>query len=178
MSSSLLLSRPRSEEEKPIAVLWGCELNTSTRRCVVMEEDDFLEHLVLLKTICLSAEAKDEPHVVAVASKNTYGDNRPVPIASLRLSVLPMISLDGFEFIPPVAFELKSGTGPVYLNGQHLILEDDAEYEARGGWLAEESLSSAVVEENTDRSAEAVQPPAAVGVEYTSRTLPLENFRL
>ncbi|EMP41732.1 Beta-4C adrenergic receptor [Chelonia mydas] len=87
----------------------GCELNTSTRRCVVMEEDDFLEHLVLLKTI----------------------------------------SLDGFEFIPPVAFELKSGTGPVYLNGQHLILEDDAKYEARGGWLAEESLSLAVVEEDT-----------------------------
>ncbi|KAM7153963.1 nucleoplasmin-like [Macrochelys suwanniensis] len=158
--------------------LIGCELNTSTRRCVVMEEDDLLEHLVLLKTICLSAEAKDEPHVVAVASKNTYGDNRPVPIASLRLSVLPMISLDGFEFIPPVAFELKSGTGPVYLNGQHLILEDDEEYEARGGWLAEESLSSsAVVEEDTARSAEAVQPPAAVCVECTSRTLPLENLR-
>ncbi|XP_074795998.1 nucleoplasmin-like [Natator depressus] len=149
MSSSLLLLSPRSEEEKPVAVLWGCELNTSTRRCVVMEEDDFLEHLVLLKTICLSAEAEDEPHVVAVASKNTYGGNRPVPIASLRLSVLPMISLDGFEFIPPVAFELKSGTGPVYLNGQHLILEDDAKYEARGGWLAEESLSLAVVEEDT-----------------------------
>ncbi|XP_006134108.2 nucleoplasmin-like isoform X2 [Pelodiscus sinensis] len=150
MSSPRLLSRTGSEEEKPVAVLWGCELSTSNRRCVVMEDDDFLEHLVLLKTICLSAEAKDEPHVVAVASKNTCGDNRPVPIASLRLSVLPMISLDGFEFVPPVAFELKSGTGPVYLNGQHLILEDDAAYEARGGRLAEEwSFSSAALEDST-----------------------------
>ncbi|XP_074837806.1 putative aspartate aminotransferase, cytoplasmic 2 [Carettochelys insculpta] len=166
MSSPLLLSSAGSEEEKPIAVLWGCELNTRTRRCVVVEDEDFLEHLVLLKTICLGEEAKDELHVVAVASKNTYGDNRPVPIASLRLSVLPMISLDGFELIPPVAFELKSGTGPVYLNGQHLILEDDAAYEARRGCLAEESSSSsAAVEEDTDTLAEAVQPPAAACVE-------------
>lgn len=100
----------------------GCQLNTSTRTCVVKEDDDLLEHLVLLKTvrseacrrarqsepvpqqlgslprglclalqICLGAEARDELHVVAVDSKNTYGDHKPVPIAALRTSVLPMV---------------------------------------------------------------------------------------
>lgn len=41
--------------------------------------------------ISLGADARDELHVVAVESKNTYGDHKPVPIASLRVSVLPMV---------------------------------------------------------------------------------------
>uniref|UniRef100_A0A8B9M9C6 Nucleoplasmin core domain-containing protein n=1 Tax=Accipiter nisus TaxID=211598 RepID=A0A8B9M9C6_9AVES len=101
----------------------GCQLNTSTRTCVVKEDDDLLEHLVLLKTICLGAEAGDELHVVAVDSKNTYGDHKPVPIAALRTSVLPMISLKGLELVPPVTFVLKCGAGPVYLSGQHITRE-------------------------------------------------------
>ncbi|KYO34283.1 putative aspartate aminotransferase, cytoplasmic 2 isoform B [Alligator mississippiensis] len=130
MNSPLPLPSLLSDEEKPVVVLWGCELNASTRKYIVKEEDDFLEHLVSLKTICLGAEAKDELNVVAVAAKNTYGDNTPMPIASLKLSVLPMATLDGFEFTPPVDFVLKSGTGPVYLHGQHVILKDYEEYEA------------------------------------------------
>ncbi|XP_019370014.1 PREDICTED: uncharacterized protein LOC109295553 isoform X2 [Gavialis gangeticus] len=134
MTSPLPFPSLLSDEEKPVVVLWGkehphvlscvslgCELNASTRKYIVKEEDDFLEHLVSLKTICLGAEAKDELNVVAVAAKNTYGDNTPMPIASLKLSVLPMATLDGFEFTPPVDFVLKSGTGPVYLHGQHVI---------------------------------------------------------
>lgn len=98
----------------------GCELSVNSQSCVVKEDDDFLEHLVLLKTvrcgacwcdraallwglcsvmgalpnpqISLGADARDELHVVAVESKNTYGDHKPVPIASLRVSVLPMVS--------------------------------------------------------------------------------------
>ncbi|XP_068776636.1 nucleoplasmin-like [Struthio camelus] len=124
------LSRRTLPEERPVAVLWGCKLGAGARSYVVEEDDDFLEHLVLLKTISLGPDARDELHVVAVDSKNTYGDHKPVPIASLRLSVLPTISLKGLEFVPPVTFVLQCGAGPVYLHGQHLILEDDARFEA------------------------------------------------
>ncbi|KAM6341415.1 beta-3 adrenergic receptor [Podargus strigoides] len=139
MSSSSSFSRLLSEE-RPIAVLWGCQLNTGTRSCVLKEDDDFLEHLVLLRTVCLGADASDELHVVAVDSKNTYGDHKPVPIAALRTSVLPMISLKGLELVPPVTFELKCGAGPVYLSGQHITLEDDTESEAHEEELSEEDV--------------------------------------
>ncbi|KAM6106779.1 LOW QUALITY PROTEIN: beta-3 adrenergic receptor [Pterocles gutturalis] len=136
MSSSSPLSWSLSEE-KPVAVLWGCQLGTGTPSCVVKEEDDFFEHLLLLRTICLGAEARDELHVVAVDSKNTSGEHRPVPIAALRSSVLPMISLSGLELVPPITFVLKCGAGPVYLSGQHVTLEDDAQEEE----LLEEDVS-------------------------------------
>ncbi|XP_074930586.1 nucleoplasmin-like [Phalacrocorax aristotelis] len=134
MNSSSPFSRLLSE--RPVAALWGCQLDMGTRTCMVMEDNDFLEHLVLLKTICLGAEARDELHVVAVDSKNTYGDHKPVPIAALRTSVLPMISLRGLELVPPVTFVLKCGAGPVYLSGQHVTLEDDAHEEE----LSEEDI--------------------------------------
>ncbi|XP_067168377.1 nucleoplasmin-like [Apteryx mantelli] len=137
-ASSSPLSCGTPSEERPVAVPWGCELSTSARSCVVEEGDDFLEHLVLLKTISLGPDARDELHVVAVDSKNTCGERKPVPIASLRLSVLPMISLKGLEFVPPVTFVLQCGAGPVYLHGQHLILEDDGRSEASEDVLSEE----------------------------------------
>ncbi|XP_062995558.1 nucleoplasmin-like [Elgaria multicarinata webbii] len=131
-------SNSLSLEEKPVAVLWGCELNNTTRRCVVKEEDDLLEHLVYLRTVSLGEDADDSPHVVAVESKNMASIPKPVPIATLRRSVLPMVSLDSFELTPPVSFILKSGNGPVYLNGQHLILEDDSDYEPDEGAIPED----------------------------------------
>ncbi|XP_068277384.1 nucleoplasmin-like [Nyctibius grandis] len=139
MSSSSPFSRLLSEET-PVAALWGCQLNTGSRSCVVKEEDDFLEHLLLLRTICLGADAGDELHVVAVDSKNTYGEHKPVPIAALRTSVLPMISLKGLELVPPVTFVLKCGAGPVYLSGQQVTLEDDAKSEAHEKELSEEDV--------------------------------------
>ncbi|XP_054660763.1 beta-3 adrenergic receptor [Grus americana] len=139
MSSSSPFSRSLSAE-RPVTALWGCQLNTGTRSCVVKEDDDFLEHLLMLRTICLGAEARDELHVVAVDSKNTYGDHKPVPIAALRTSVLPMISLKGLELVPPVTFVLQCGAGPVYLSGQHVTLEDDAKSEAHEEELSEENV--------------------------------------
>lgn len=71
--------------------------------------------------ICLGAEAKDELHVVAVDSKNTYGQHKPVPIAALRTSVLPMVRaakclacspwLWGDNFIPGAWSPLSHGQG-------------------------------------------------------------------
>ncbi|XP_034292692.1 nucleoplasmin-like [Pantherophis guttatus] len=124
-----LSSNSSSAEGNHVSLLWGCELNHTTRRCVVKEDDDLLEHLVYLRTVSLGEDADDETHVVAVESRNMASVPEPVPIVSLKHSVLPMVCLDGFELLPPVSFILKSGMGPVYLNGQHLILEDDTDYE-------------------------------------------------
>ncbi|XP_061448597.1 uncharacterized protein LOC133368407 [Rhineura floridana] len=123
------LSSSLSAGEKPVTVLWGCELNDRSKRYEVKEEDDLLEHLLYLRTVSLGEDADDEPHAVAVESKNMTSVLRPIPIALLRPSILPMISFDCFELIPPVAFILKSGTGPVHLNGQHIILDDGSDYE-------------------------------------------------
>ncbi|XP_027757039.1 nucleoplasmin-like [Empidonax traillii] len=133
LSFSLLLP-----EEKPVAELWGCQLGAGARSCVVKEADDLLEHLLLLRTICLGADAGDELHVVAVDSKNASGEHRPVPIATLRSSVLPMISLRALELVPPVTFVLQCGSGPVYLSGQLVTLEDDVSSEDEEEELSEE----------------------------------------
>ncbi|XP_066062202.1 nucleoplasmin-like isoform X2 [Chamaea fasciata] len=121
MGSSFELSRSLSEGRSVVA-LWGCQLGTGARSCVLEEDDDFLEHLVLLRTICLGADTGDELHVVAVDSKNTSGEQQPVPIAALRSSLLTMVSLRGLELVPPVTFVLQCGPGPVYLSGQRVTL--------------------------------------------------------
>ncbi|NXF98808.1 NUPL protein, partial [Sakesphorus luctuosus] len=50
------------------------------------------------------------------------------------------ISLRGLELLPPVTFVLQCGAGPVYLSGQHVILEDDAESEAEEEEFSEEDM--------------------------------------
>ncbi|XP_056364796.1 nucleoplasmin-like isoform X4 [Oenanthe melanoleuca] len=135
-------------EDRPAAVLWGCQLGTGARSCVVEEDDDFLEHLVLLRTICLGADARDELHVVAVDSKNASGERRPVPIAALRSSLLPMISLNGLELVPPVTFVLQCGAGPVYLSGQRVTLDHDVMSEAHREELSEKDAD----DEDDDRA--------------------------
>ncbi|NWY56904.1 NUPL protein, partial [Chionis minor] len=50
------------------------------------------------------------------------------------------ISLKGLELVPPVTFVLQCGAGPVYLSGQHVILEDDAKSEAHEEELLEEDI--------------------------------------
>ncbi|KAK6468381.1 nucleoplasmin ATPase-like isoform X1 [Huso huso] len=124
-----------STQEDPVCVLWGCELTGGTKKFVFEVHNDLLEHQLFIKTICLGAEAKDELHVVEVEAKITQND-RPVPIASLRPSVLPMVSFYGLELMPPVTFNLRSGEGPVYISGQHLVLDLDVGEEAE----EEESL--------------------------------------
>ncbi|MBN3278409.1 NPM protein, partial [Polyodon spathula] len=72
------------------------------RKFVFEVQNDLLEHQLFIKTICLGAEAKDELHVVEVEAKITHND-RPVPIASLRPSVLPMVRVE-FLFRAPSDF--------------------------------------------------------------------------
>ncbi|NXK39260.1 NUPL protein, partial [Piprites chloris] len=50
------------------------------------------------------------------------------------------ISLKALELVPPVTFVLQCGAGPVYLSGQHITLEDDANSEAEEEELLEEDV--------------------------------------
>ncbi|XP_073766012.1 nucleoplasmin-2a isoform X1 [Danio rerio] len=69
--------------------------------------------------ICLSEDAGDEMHIVAVC--DGVGASKPLPIATLR-HCMPMISFPGLELIPPVTFKLCSGKGPVFVSAQHITL--------------------------------------------------------
>ncbi|KAJ8379983.1 hypothetical protein SKAU_G00007610 [Synaphobranchus kaupii] len=112
-----------------VCVLWGCELSSTERTAVFEVEDDLLEHQFFIRTICLSAEANEEMHVVEVQDK-MVGRSHPVPIATLRPNCLPMVSFSGFELMAPITFNLRSGQGPVFICGQHVTLdldEDDEE---------------------------------------------------
>ncbi|XP_063276058.1 nucleoplasmin-like [Prinia subflava] len=140
-------------EDRPVVALWGCELGTGARSYVVQEEDDVLEHLVLLKTISLGADTGDELHVVTADSKKTSAERRPVPIAVLRSSRLLTVSLVELEFIPPVTFELQCGAGPVYLSGQYITCE--CHPTEGSGWEddVEEELSEEDVADEDDEGA-------------------------
>ncbi|TRY60651.1 hypothetical protein DNTS_033843 [Danionella cerebrum] len=62
--------------------LWGCVLNASETTAVFQAENDLLENQFFVKTICLSEEAEDEMHIVAVS--DGVGASKPLPIATLR----------------------------------------------------------------------------------------------
>ncbi|XP_074505189.1 nucleophosmin 1b isoform X2 [Sebastes fasciatus] len=60
----------------------------------------------------------------------TYdGKSTKVPLVVLKPSVLPSMSLGGFEITPPVTFRLQSGSGPVHISGQHFVSVKDSEDE-------------------------------------------------
>ncbi|XP_026124564.1 nucleoplasmin-2a [Carassius auratus] len=100
-------------------VHWGCVLSASETTAVFQAENDLLENQFFIKTICLSEEAGDEMHIVAVC--DGVGASKPLPIATLR-HCMPMISFPGLELIPPVTFKLCSGKGPVFISAQHITL--------------------------------------------------------
>ncbi|ETE64603.1 hypothetical protein L345_09628, partial [Ophiophagus hannah] len=72
--------RFKGSEATTLQILEGCELNHTTRRCVVKEDDDLLEHLVYLRTVSLGEDDNDETHVVVVESRNMASVPKPVPI--------------------------------------------------------------------------------------------------
>lgn len=98
--------------------------------------------------ICLGEMARDEFHVVEIVLAEG-GPRSPIPLATLKPSVLPMVSAQGWgspqegggggaatggcyhlplfqatlmgvELTPPVTFHLRAGSGPVYISGQHV----------------------------------------------------------
>ncbi|XP_076981940.1 nucleoplasmin-3, partial [Tamandua tetradactyla] len=100
---------------------FGCELSGRTRSFKVEEEDD-AEHVLALTMLCLTEGAKDEFNVVEVVARNHDNEEIAVPVANLKLSCQPMLSLNDFQLQPPVTFRLKSGSGPVRITGRHQIV--------------------------------------------------------
>ncbi|EPY82570.1 bifunctional protein NCOAT isoform 1 [Camelus ferus] len=101
---------------------FGCELSGHTRSFTFkVEEEDDAEHVLALTMLCLTEGAKDECNVVEVVARNHDHQEIAVPVANLKLSCQPMLSLDDFQLQPPVTFRLKSGSGPVRITGRHQI---------------------------------------------------------
>ncbi|XP_057642303.1 nucleoplasmin-2 isoform X2 [Chionomys nivalis] len=118
-------------------MLWGGELNQDKQTCTFkpqVERKDSCK--LLLSTICLGEKAKEEVNRVEILPPANQEDRKlPVTIASLKASVLPMVTMTGVELCPPVTFRLRAGSGPVFLSGQEcyetsdLPWEDDEEEE-------------------------------------------------
>uniref|UniRef100_A0A669PVI4 Nucleoplasmin-3 n=1 Tax=Phasianus colchicus TaxID=9054 RepID=A0A669PVI4_PHACC len=109
----------------------GCELTASTKSYTFqVDEDDDSDHVLALSVVCLTDGAKDECNVVEVVGRNHKNQEIAVPVANLKLSCQPLLSLDNFKLQPPVTFRLAAGSGPVHLTGWHQILHrDDASFE-------------------------------------------------
>ncbi|XP_073413204.1 nucleoplasmin-2 isoform X2 [Dendrobates tinctorius] len=145
-----------SKLEKPVSLIWGCELNDQKKTFVFkVSDDDKSEHQLALRTVCLGDKAKDEFHVVEIVPQAVEGsDAQPVPIATLKPSILPMATMVGIELTPPITFRLKAGSGPVYISGQHVALEEDYT------WAEEEGEEEEEIEEEEEEDPES--PPKAV----------------
>nr|XP_014341925.1 PREDICTED: nucleoplasmin-2 [Latimeria chalumnae]XP_014341926.1 PREDICTED: nucleoplasmin-2 [Latimeria chalumnae] len=120
------LASNTSKTDKPTSLSWGCELNAEKKAYTFEVPEDRYDHQLALKTICLGADAKDEFNVVELVPREEEDPNaKPLPIATLKASVMPMANMFGIEFHPPVTFQLRTGSGPVYMSGQHVILLED-----------------------------------------------------
>uniref|UniRef100_A0A2R9CG09 Nucleophosmin n=1 Tax=Pan paniscus TaxID=9597 RepID=A0A2R9CG09_PANPA len=76
-------------------------------------DNDEDKHQLSLRMVSLGAGAKDELHTVEAEAMNYKGSPIKVTLATLKMSIQPMVSLGGFEITPPV--------------GQHLVaVEEDA----------------------------------------------------
>uniref|UniRef100_A0A4W3K8P3 Nucleophosmin n=1 Tax=Callorhinchus milii TaxID=7868 RepID=A0A4W3K8P3_CALMI len=112
------------EALRPQSFLFGCELKEKKDYTLDVGGDDN-EHQLSLRTVSLGVGASDGLHLVEAEALDYEGTPTKVVLAALKMSVQPTVSLGGFEITPPVTFRLKSGTGPVYISGQHLIALDE-----------------------------------------------------
>ncbi|XP_036096267.1 nucleoplasmin-3-like [Molossus molossus] len=121
---------------------FSCELSghTSSFTFKVEEEDD-AEHVLALTMLYLTEGAKDECNEVEIVAQNHDHQEIAVPVANLKLSCQPILSLDDFQLQPPVTFRLKSGSGPVRITSWHQIVtvSNDAFEEEEGGEEAKEA---------------------------------------
>uniref|UniRef100_A0A8C4XVM8 Nucleophosmin/nucleoplasmin 2 n=1 Tax=Gopherus evgoodei TaxID=1825980 RepID=A0A8C4XVM8_9SAUR len=109
--------------------------------------------------ICLGEKAKDEFNVVEIVPSEDSQDTTPVPLATLKPSVLPMATMVGVELTPPVTFRLRAGSGPVYITGQHVTLVPDLSWDEE-----EEEEEEEVAEEEEsqeDSPPKAIKHPAS-----------------
>ncbi|XP_063090912.1 nucleoplasmin-2 isoform X3 [Cavia porcellus] len=110
-----------------------------------------------LSTICLGEKAKEEVNRVEIVPSATPEDKRPqtITIATLKLSVLPMVAMAGISLSPPVTFQLRAGSGPVFLSGQECHYgSSDLWQEEEEGEEEEEDDDDEEEDEETDVSIE------------------------
>ncbi|KAG9272569.1 nucleophosmin 1b isoform X2 [Astyanax mexicanus] len=120
------------DPSRPQMFLFGCVLRSDKKEHKVEVDDDEADHQLSLKAVCLGAEAEDKFHTVEIEGVTYDGKTTKIPLAVLKPSILPSLSLGGFEVTPPVSFRLQSGAGPVYISGQHFVSvkeSDDEEEE-------------------------------------------------
>lgn len=125
-----------AEQMGPQTFLYGCELKTGKEVTFNPEDDDF-EHQLSVRMVCVDPATKDELNVVEVEGQDSEGQKVKAVLATLKPSTMPSVCLGGFEISPPVVFRLRTGSGPVHISGQHLIMmsgdqsfdEDDEEEE-------------------------------------------------
>lgn len=118
-----------SDLSRPQMYLFGCTLKSDKREFKVDVDDDDTEQQLSLKAVCLGAEAEDKFHMVEVEGLTYDGKTTKVPLVALKPSVLPSMTLGGFEITPPVTFRLQSGSGPVHISGQHFVSVKDSDDE-------------------------------------------------
>ncbi|XP_054081069.1 nucleoplasmin-2 isoform X2 [Rissa tridactyla] len=118
------------KSEKPMSLMWGCELSSQQdfHTFQTLEEWPCQQQLALW-TVSLGEAARDEFHVVEMVPVEEGDAHAPVPLATLKPSVLPTATLVGVELTPPVTFRLRAGSGPVYISGQFLTMIPDLSWE-------------------------------------------------
>uniref|UniRef100_A0A2K6K7E8 Nucleoplasmin core domain-containing protein n=1 Tax=Rhinopithecus bieti TaxID=61621 RepID=A0A2K6K7E8_RHIBE len=112
---------------RPRNYLFGCELKADKDDHFKVDNDEN-KHQLSLRMVSLGAGAKDELHIVEAQAMNYEGSPTKVTLATLKMSLQPMVSLGGFEITPPC------GSGPVHISGQHLVaVEEDAREDEEEG---------------------------------------------
>uniref|UniRef100_A0A673LI89 Nucleophosmin-like n=1 Tax=Sinocyclocheilus rhinocerous TaxID=307959 RepID=A0A673LI89_9TELE len=107
----------------------GCELQAG-KEVRFNPEDDNYDHQLSVRMACVDPTTKDELNVVEIEGQDSEGQKVKVVLATLKPSSLPSVCLGGFEITPPVVFRLRSGSGPVHISGQHLvIMEGDQSFD-------------------------------------------------
>uniref|UniRef100_A0A671LXF5 Nucleophosmin n=1 Tax=Sinocyclocheilus anshuiensis TaxID=1608454 RepID=A0A671LXF5_9TELE len=109
------------EQMGPQTFLYGCELQAG-KEVRFNPEDDNYDHQLSVRMACVDPTTKDELNVVEIEGQDSEGQKVKAVLATLKPSSLPSVCLGGFEITPPVVFRLRSGSGPVHISGQHLII--------------------------------------------------------
>ena len=68
-------------------------------------DNDENEHQLSLRMVSLGAGAKDELCIVEAEAMNYEGSRIKVTLATLKMSIQPIVSLGGFEIIQPVVLQ-------------------------------------------------------------------------
>ncbi|CAH6825409.1 nucleoplasmin-2 [Phodopus roborovskii] len=167
-------SSSSGSENTAKTMLWGCELSQEKQTCTFRPQGEKKDRCRLsLSAICLGEKAKEEVNRVEILPSSNQEDRKsPVTIASLRASVLPMVTLTGVELRPPVTFRLRTGSGPVFLCGHECYETSDISWEDDEEEEVEEEEEEEDEDEDVDVSLE--ETP----IKQVKRTAPQKQMSL